>query len=336
VSTDGPTASTGADGRSWDEVPTYHGQAVLKEPVWTWEIPNYFFVGGMAGASAGLAYLSELRGDEQLARRAWGTALAAIAVSPALLTSDLGRPERFLNMLRMFKVTSPMSVGSWILASSGATTALAAANSWRGVFPRTARLAKPAAAALGLPLSTYTAALLADTAVPAWHEARRLLPCVFASGAALSAGAVSVALSPLEQARPARRLALGAAALEIGFKEVMERSLGGHGEVYRRRPASTYGHLARACIAGGATLLYVRGGDSRIAAVASGALLCAGALSARWSVFKAGLGSAADPKFVAGAQRAGIERGQRKGAARRTARVAAGNAELGSPATARR
>ena len=136
------------------EVRTYHGQPVLKEPVWTWEIPCYFFTGGLAGASAGLAYLSELRGNQPLSRRAWALATAGIVVSPALLISDLGRPERFLNMLRMFKATSPMSVGSWILSVSGPATALAAVNAHTGLFPRSAKFAKPTAAFLGLPLAS--------------------------------------------------------------------------------------------------------------------------------------------------------------------------------------
>ena len=74
------------------EFHAYHGQPILKEPTWTWEIPCYFYAGGMAGASAGLAYLSELSGNEVLARRAWAAAMLGIGVSPALLTSDLGRP----------------------------------------------------------------------------------------------------------------------------------------------------------------------------------------------------------------------------------------------------
>ncbi|MFZ0040825.1 MAG: NrfD/PsrC family molybdoenzyme membrane anchor subunit, partial [Solirubrobacteraceae bacterium] len=139
-----------------NEVRSYHGQPVLKKPTWTWEVPCYFFTGGLAGASAGLAYLCELRGDEVLARRAWAMSMVGIGVSPPLLISDLGRPERFLNMLRMFKVTSPMSVGSWILSVSGTTTAIAAAHSWLGLFPRLSRLARPTAALFGLPLSTYT------------------------------------------------------------------------------------------------------------------------------------------------------------------------------------
>ena len=125
-----------------------------------------------------------------LARRAWAAALGGVGVSPALLISDLGRPARFLNMLRMFKVTSPMSVGSWMLvaqrrdhrARGGERVDRLVPAARAGGASRSRRL-------LGLPLCTYTAALLANTAVPVWHEARWELPFVFGSGAALSAGA---------------------------------------------------------------------------------------------------------------------------------------------------
>jgi hypothetical protein len=316
------------------EVRSYHGQPVIKEPIWTWEIPMYFFTGGLAGASAGLAYLSELRGNEVLARRAWAAALGGIGMSPLFLISDLGQPMRFLNMLRMFKVTSPMSVGSWILTASGASTTVAAASAWTGWFPRAGRLARPAAALLGLPLSTYTAALVANTAVPVWHEARRTIPFVFGSGAALSAGAAAVIATPPEHAAPARRLALASAALELGAKELMERRLAEHGEPYRQGAALRFGRLGQACIAGGAALLALRGRDSRLAAVGAGGLLSAGALSARWSMFKAGFQSAADPKYVVGPQRAMIERGERPGASRSAAKVTDTEPEAGSPATA--
>ena len=186
----------------------YYAQPILKQPVWTWEIPAYFFAGGLAGASAGLAYGAHLRGEEVLARRAYLTALVALGVSPPLLIDDLGRPERFINMLRMFKVSSPMSVGSWILSVSGSATAIAAADALTGRFlRRPARSARPIAALAGLPLSTYTGALLATTAVPVWHEARRTLPLVFASGAAVSAGGAVTAATPVGHAAMARRLA---------------------------------------------------------------------------------------------------------------------------------
>jgi hypothetical protein len=302
------------------EIRSYHGQPVLKEPVWTWEIPCYFYTGGMAGASAGLAYLTETRGNDVLARRAWGTALAGVAISPVLLASDLGKPSRFLNMLRMLKVTSPMSVGSWILSASGASTAIAAANAWTGLLPRTAKVARPAAALLGLPLSTYTAALIADTAIPVWHQAHRDLPFVFASGAALSAGAAGAILTPPSHARPARRLALGAAMLELGLEELMERRLEGQGAPYKHGAAAKFRYAGRACTLLGATILARRGAGSRPAAIAGGTLLSLGALSVRWSIFKAGFQSAADPKYVVGPQRESIAGGARRGASRYEAR----------------
>jgi Polysulfide reductase len=313
---------------------SYHGQPVLKEPTWTWEVPMYFFTGGLAGASAGLAYLSELRGNEVLARRAWATAAGGIAASPVFLISDLGRPERFLNMLRMFKVTSPMSVGSWILSVSGATTAVAAVNAYSGWFPRTARIARPAAALFGLPLSTYTAALVANTAVPVWHESRRLLPFVYGSGAALTAGAAAAITTPPEHAAPARRLAIASALIEVGTKELMHRRLGEHGEPYKQGAGGGFSQVSRACNLAGTALMARSGTRSRPAAVAAGALMCVGALAARWSTYKAGFQSAADPKYVVRPQRRAIERGERKGASRGAAEVGEIKPAGGSPATA--
>jgi hypothetical protein len=298
---------------SEDEYRSYYGQPVLKEPVWTSEIPLYFFTGGLAGASASLAYLADLRGNRELARNAWGVAATAVSVSPALLISDLGRPARFLNMLRMFKVTSPMSVGSWILSASVATTTLAAANAWTGAFPRSSRVARPAAATLGLPLSTYTAALVANTAIPLWHEAARMLPFGFAGGAAASAGAAAVAVTPPRRAAPARRLAIGGAAVEVVATELMTRRLGELGEPYRRGRAGRLAKLAVGLSAVGAGLLAARGARSRPAAMTGSALLLGGGLAQRWSVFRAGFQSASDPKYVVGQQRRRIERGEARG-----------------------
>ena len=125
-----------------------------------------------------------------------------------LLVSDLGRPERFPYMLRMFKVTSPLSVGSWILAAMGPAAAGAAVSDRLGIFPRLGRAAETVAGLLGPALATYTGTLVADTAVPVWHEAGRELPFVFAGSAAASAGAAAVLLTPAADAGPARRLAV--------------------------------------------------------------------------------------------------------------------------------
>ena len=283
---------------------SYHGHPVIKEPIWKPEIPWYFFTGGLGGGSAALAYLAERAGEEPLARRAWMVALAGVGVSPLLLIADLGVSTRFLNMLRMFKVTSPMSVGSWTLAASGAATTVATANALSGLLPGAARVAKPAAALLGLPLSTYTAALLAQTAVPAWHEARRELPAIFASGAAASAGAAATIVTPIEHAAPARRAALLGAAGELLSVQAMEQRLGELGEPYHTEQAGTYARAARALTVAGALLIGGAGSRRRAAAVAGGAMVLAGAVCERWSVFKAGLQSARDPRYTVAPQRA--------------------------------
>jgi polysulfide reductase-like protein len=296
------------------EPASYYGRPVLKKPVWSAEIPFYFFTGGLAGASAGLAFGAGLAGNDELARRAWLNAFAGIAASPPLLVSDLGRPARFFNMLRLFKVTSPMSVGSWVLAGSGLATTLAAADAWTGLVPAAvARPARPAAAVLGLPLVTYTAALVANTAVPAWHEARRTLPFVFAASAAMSAGGAALLTTPVERAAPARRLAVGGAAVSATAMELMSRRLGALGAPYQSGAAGTLKHVATALTLTGGGL--VAGlGRRRGAAAAGGALLLAGAVCERWSVFRAGSQSAADPHATIGPQRARIDAGERRGA----------------------
>ena len=279
------------------EVRSYYGQPVIKEPVWKPEIPWYFFTGGLAGASAGLAWLAERAGDDELARRAWAVSLAGATTSPVLLISDLGVPSRFLNMLRMFKVTSPMSVGAWNLTFSGTATALAAGSAWTGLFPRAGAAAKGAAALLGLPLSTYTAALIAQTAVPVWHEARRDLPFVFAASSAASAGAAAQLVS---SAPAARRVTLLGAGSTLAGLQAMEHRLGSLGEPYRSGPAGSYGRAAKALTAAGAALTAA---PRRALQIAGGALVLGGVVCERWSIFKAGFQSASDPKYTVGPQR---------------------------------
>jgi hypothetical protein len=299
---------------------SYYGQPVLKEPVWTPEIPFYFFTGGLGGASAAFALLAEAGGNDELARRAWLNALAGVGVSPALLISDLGRPERFLNMLRLFKITSPMSVGSWLLAASGATTSLAVLSDHTSLFPRAGRVAKIAAGVLGLPLSTYTAALVSNTSVPVWREARWTLPFTFGASAAASAGAAAAVTTQPSAAAPARRLAIGAAVAEAVSAELMRRRLGELGEPYSRGRAGVFRRAGALALASGAAVLGGPGARSRPAAVVGGSLVMAGAVLARWSVFRAGFQSAADPKYTVGPQRARIESGDAPGAARATPR----------------
>jgi hypothetical protein len=281
---------------------SYYGRPVIEKPTWTWEVPWYLFAGGLAGGSAVLGWISTATGNRQLARRAWLIAFAGITASPPLLIADLGRPERFLNMLRVFKVTSPMSVGSWILASSGAAITLPAAAAALDRRWLAARLAEPVAAALGMPLATYTGVLLANSVVPVWSEARRELPFVFGAGAAASAGAAATLVTPPRHAGPARRLAIGAAVAELAAVELMEKRLGRTGEPYKSGRPQAFGRAAKALVAGGAGLLAAS--KRRPLRLAGAAMIFGGAICERWSVYSAGFPSAEDPSYTVELQRA--------------------------------
>ena len=282
---------------------SYYGRPVLKEPVWQSEIPLYLFTGGLGGASSVLSLVARVSGHELLAQRSIQIASAADAVSPPLLIADLGRPERFLNMLRVFKVTSPMSVGSWILAYSSAASSVSAFLNTIGRLKPVADLARTASAVSGAPLAVYTATLISDTAIPVWHEARRELPFLFGSSAAASAGAAAAIVVPPAQAGPARRLAVGGVLAENAIFKVMEKRLGLVGEPYSQGEAGRYKKLAMAATLGGAAVLGSLGRRSRVAAAAGGALVLAGEVAVRWSVFKAGFQSARDPKYTVTPQR---------------------------------
>ncbi len=291
-----------------EEVRSYYGRPVLKEPTWKPEIPWYFFAGGLAGASSSLALVARLAGNDRLARRALLAALGGATVSPVLLISDLGRPDRFYNMLRVFKPTSPMSMGTWILTFFGPSAGIAAASNVLGVFPRLGRFFEGVAALLGPALSTYTAVLVADTSIPVWHEARRELPLVFAASSAASAGASAMIVTPIEDAGPARRLAVGGALLELGAAQVMQRQLGELlAEPYHQGEPGRFDKLAKALSGLGAAVTAFAGRKRRSAAIVGGALILAGAACERWSVFRAGFLSARDPKYTVIPQRERLE-----------------------------
>jgi formate-dependent nitrite reductase membrane component NrfD len=277
---------------------SYYGRPILKEPVWTREIPWYFFTGGIAGASSVLHGLARVTGNDRLARTSLYVGAAADVVSPLLLIKDLGRPERFLNMFRVFKVTSPLSVGSWILLISGGASNTAAVLELTGRLRAVKWAAELVSFASGPPLATYTGALLANTANPVWSEARDNLPWLFGASASASAGAAATIFTPLRAAGPARRAAIGGAVAELAISRRMEQRLGFVGEVYGQGEAARYGRLAKGLSAAGGALLAWRGKRSRVAAVAGGTLVLAGGAALRWSVFRAGFQSARDPRYT--------------------------------------
>jgi len=281
---------------------TYYDRPVLKKPVWKWYIPAYFFTGGMAGASSTLAFAARLRGNHRLARRAGLISLAGIAVSPVFLIVDLGKPGRFYNMLRVAKPTSPMSMGTWLISAFGPLTGAATVSDVTGFLPALGRLCEALAAVMGPAVSTYTAVLTADTAIPAWHEAWRELPLVFAGGSAASAGAAAVLVTPANDAGPARRLVVMGTLMELAAERAMEERLGDLAEPYKAGKASTPAKAAKGLLAAGATLGVV--GRRRPALAKAGALATlAGVALTRWSIFKAGFESAEDPRFTVQPQR---------------------------------
>jgi hypothetical protein len=210
---------------------------------------------------------------------------------------------RFLNMLRVFKVTSPMSVGSWLLAVSALATAPAAASSLIGRTLPGVRMAQFVAGILGMPVATYTAVLISNTAVPVWSEARWELPLSFAASAAASAGAAATLATPPELARPARRLAIGGAVVESAVTEIMDRRLGELGKPYREGTSGKLADAAKGLTVVGAALIAAGARRSRPVVAAGAVALLAGSVCERWAVFKAGFASAQDPKHTIGPQR---------------------------------
>jgi len=178
----------------------YYGIPLLKPPMWTWEIPLYFFVGGAAGASAVIGAMANwVGGDRQLARHARLVAAAGAMLSSGLLISDLGRPSRFLNMLRVFKKQSPMSVGAWTLAAFGSASAAAAFAEFvqdhfdLGPVRVLGNVGQFFSALLGAPFSSYTGVLIGATAIPVWNQNVSTLPLHFG----MSGLAASVAILEL-------------------------------------------------------------------------------------------------------------------------------------------
>ncbi|PWR08211.1 polysulfide reductase [Micromonospora acroterricola] len=293
---------------------SYYGRPVLKPPVWKHDIAGYLFTGGLAAGSALIGAGAHLTGRPGLRAVGRWTALGGVAASTYLLIHDLGRPDRFHHMLRVAKLTSPMSVGTWILAAFGPMAGVAAVAELAPLLPQhgplglARRLAPPvgnvaglAAAATAPALATYTGVLLADTAVPSWHDAYPSLPFVFAGSALAAASGVGLIAAPAAETAPLRRLALAAAAIELAGGRQLER-LGLTGEPYGHGRSGRLVRAGRALLAvGTAGALVSR--RSRILSAISGAALVASSVATRFGVFEAGRVSARDPKYTVAPQR---------------------------------
>ena len=288
------------------EFQSYYGRPILKVTRWKEpHLPAYLFLGELSGALAVVGAIAHGTGRRSLARTARLGAAAAAYGGTAFLIAELGRPERFLNMLRVAKPTSPLSMGSWILAAHSGLVSAAAASEITGLMPQLGTLAGAASAVTGPALAAYPAVLLADTAVPAWHSAYRELPLLFTGGAMTAAGAAGLAASALHADRRHFDAAFRLAAIGAGVESVagygLENMSGLHGEPYRSGDGGRLLVAARyLTIAGGAAALAAR--RSRIASLTSAALLTGGGICAKVAVLRAGKDSARDPKYVVGGQ----------------------------------
>jgi formate-dependent nitrite reductase membrane component NrfD len=287
---------------------SYYGLPVLKAPVWTWEVPLYFFIGGIAGMSACLALVGQFFGSQpSLIRSALWVALVGAAICPLFLIADLGRPARFLAMLRVAKIQSPMSVGVWILvAFSGCTFVALLANELiarRNVNPLITGLnwaGECTAALTGLILAAYTGVLIGATANPVWSHNRRALPAHFLAAALGGSGAVLELLGFLI---PATEI-LGVAAAAI------ETLLGVHFEISRlpvnaplHRGKSAGAFRIAGVLAGPGALILRLASDAVAARRAAAICFLCGSLLSRYAWIWAGRASAKDPEVLFQMQR---------------------------------
>lgn len=300
---------------------SYYGRAIVKPAPWEHDIAYYLFTGGVAAGSAILGAGADLTGRPGLRRVARFGSLGGLLASIVFLVHDLGKPSRFLNMLRVAKVTSPMSVGTWLISLHGAFAGPAAAAEVVGLLPARwqrgplgllGRFARPAGvlgAVTAPPVAAYTAVLLSDTATPAWHSAYEELPFVFCGSAAAASGGLGMIGAPVAEAGPARAFAAGGALIELVAEHRMEKSMGISAETLHSGSAGRWMRASKALTVAGAAGALL-GHRSRALSILSGSALMAGSFCTRLGVFEAGLASARDPKYTVVPQRERVEAGE--------------------------
>lgn len=309
------------------EFTSYYGRPVVKPAPWGPEVAAYLFLGGVAGGSGLLALGAQLTGRNTLRRNTRLSALIALMVGALALVKDLGRPERFVNMLRTVKLTSPMSIGSWILSLFGAgigVVSVAEVDRMTGeriplgpLRPVLRAVEGPAgweAAVFSAPLAVYTAVLLTDTATPTWNAAYKDLPFVFVSSASLAGGGLAMITTGVSEAAPARKLAVIGAIADLISARFTEHRMDPvtREPLHQGRPGRLLAASEWLAAAGGLGTLF--GGRHRGVAALSGATLLAASVLLRFGFFEAGLASARDPRYT-------IEPQKRRLAARRAAGV---------------
>ena len=279
---------------------------MMKAPVWTWEVPVYFWFGGMAAGASFVALACDVAGDERSARVARQVALAALMPSPPLLVMDLGRSARFYNMLRIFKPRSPMSMGSWCLSIFGGLAAGAVGADLLGMR-REARALGAANAVVGGYLGSYTGVLLASTAVPVWSRSKWFLGPIFVSTATLTGAAttrLTLAALGQDEQHPSQRALLqvesGAMAAELLLSEINHHHLGRLANVLEDGAGARWFSGAKWLARTGLGLrLARRRGVGRWADHAASGAFMGAALCFRFAWVRAGRSSAHDDEAVA-------------------------------------
>ena len=309
------------------EFSSYYGRPVVKPAPWGHEVAAYLFLGGVAGGSGLLAAGAQLTGRPTLRRNTRLSALVAVSLGAVALVKDLGRPERFVNMLRTVKLTSPMSIGSWILSAFSAGAGVAAVaevdrmtgerlplGPLRSILRALEGPAGLEAGLFGPPLAVYTAVLLTNTATPTWNAAYRDLPFVFVSSASLAASGLAMITTPVSEAGPARTLAVIGAVSDLISARFTEHRM----DPVTREPLhhGTPGRMLewseRLAAAGGLGALL--GGRHRGVAALSGLALMTASALLRFGFFEAGKESARHPRYT-------IEPQKHRLAARRAAGI---------------
>jgi len=288
---------------------SYYGKPVINQPVWKApDIAGYFYLGGLAGASSVLGLGAHITDRPALAKSCKLGALGAISLGTVGLVHDLGKPSRFINMLRVFKPTSPMNIGSWLLSAYAPAAGVAAFAAATGRLPKVGAFATAGAAAFGPLVSSYTAALICDTAVPSWHEGFREMPFVFVGSSATAAAGLGMLAAPVAEAGPARRAAVAGAALELGASQLLERRIGKPlADPYHQGKSGMKMRVAEGLTLAGTIGGVVLGRRSRVAAAVCGAALMAASALTRFAIFEVGMASAQDPAHTVGPQRERLE-----------------------------
>jgi formate-dependent nitrite reductase membrane component NrfD len=293
--------------------PTYYGRPLLKEPVWKWMIPAYYFVGGAAGASLVIGAAAQLDRSgklDHLMRRCHWTGVIGSALSGGLLILDLGKPARFHHMLRVFRPTSPMNMGVWVISAVAPSAMVAALfGNRRGFLGKIGDVSGIAAGLAGLALSTYTGVLIANTAVPVWQESRRILPILFAASAMASAGSIfDLAFEDPRARRVTYTFGTIGRVAELAASLALERQVA-RIDPKIARPLNTgcSGMLWKtaAVMTGASLALSLLPGKSRKKRLAAGILGTLGSLVMRYGIHHAGVASARDPRAAFRQQRSG-------------------------------